>query len=158
MTYQIADQPHDSPLRDYTVAPSAPLLAFMLCGAWLAWPWFAFNAFAMGSPTRRKELAVSAAGFVGTAVLAAIVIALYRRGLLPEGVPIRLAVLAVTAYKIVISYFLHQLQSTTFEIYRYYGGPVRNSRFIIIGGYLLRSTVLGLVDSDLWLIIVSGAL
>ena len=158
MTYQIADQPHDSALREYTVAPSAPLLAHMLCGAWLAWPWFAFNAFAMGSPTRRKELAVCAAGFVGTAVLAAILIALHDRGLLPEGAPIRLAVLAVSAYKIVVSYYLHQLQSTTFEIYRYYGGPVRNSRFIILAGYLLRGAVLGLVDSDLWLIVVSGVL
>jgi hypothetical protein len=158
MTYQIADQPHDSALRDYTVAPSAPLLAHMLCGAWLGWPWFAFNAFAMGSPTRRKELAVCAAGFLGTALLAAIVIALFDRGLLPEGAPIRIAVVAVTAYKMVVSYYLHQLQSTTFEIYRYYGGPVRNSRFVIIAGVVLRGTVLGLVDSDLWVIVVSGAL
>jgi len=158
MTYQIADQPHDSALRDYTVAPSAPLLALMLCGAWLAWPWFAFNAFAMGSPTRRKELAVCAAGFAGTVVLGAIVVALFDRGLLPEGAPIRLAVLAVIAYKIAISYYLQQLQSATFEIYRYYGGPVRNARFVIFGGILLRSTVLGLVDSSLWIIVVSGAL
>ena len=44
------------------------------------------------------------------------------------------------------------------EIYRYYGGPVRNARFVIIAGFLLRGTVLGLVDSDLWLIVVSGVL
>ena len=50
MTYQIADQPIDSSLRDHVVRPGAPLLAVMLCGTWLAWPWFAFNAIAMGSP------------------------------------------------------------------------------------------------------------
>ena len=158
MTYQIADQPHDSSLRDYTVAPSSPLLAHMLCGTWLAWPWVAFNAFAMGSPTRRRELAVCAAGFVGSAVLGAILIALFDRGLLPEGAPLRLAVLAVVAYKMAVSYYLQQLQSTTFEIYRYYGGPVRNSRFVIIAGVLLRGTVLGLIDSSLWIIVVSGLL
>src|ERR1043165_9187860 len=106
MSYQIADQPLDTSLRDYVVRPSAPLLAAMLCGAWLAWPWFAFNAIAMGSPTRRREIALCVAAFAGTAVLAAIVVALFEAGLLPRGAPLRLALLAIVSFKLGISYYL----------------------------------------------------
>ena len=53
--YAIADEPEASRLAHLTVRPSMPLLALMLGGAWIAWPWFALNAYAMGSPTRRRE-------------------------------------------------------------------------------------------------------
>ena len=66
MTYQIADEPIETSLRAYVVRPSAPLMAIMLGGAWLSWPWFAFNAIAMGSPTRRKEIGLCAAGVTET--------------------------------------------------------------------------------------------
>ena len=99
MTYQIADEPIETQLRAYVVRPHVPLLALALGGTWLAWPWFAFNAIAMGSPTRRKEVALCIAAFAITGVLAAIVIALVDAGVLPEtGLAIRLALLeALTA-------------------------------------------------------------
>jgi hypothetical protein len=158
MTYQIADQPLDTSLRDYVVQPSVPLLAVMLCGAWLAWPWFAFNAIAMGSPTRRKEVALCAAAFGGTAVLAAIVIALFDAGVLPRGAPVRLALLAIVAFKLAISYHIELVQSATFHVYRYYGGPVRNAGRLLTAGWLARGFVVGLSDHPLWIIVVSGAL
>jgi hypothetical protein len=158
MTYQIADQPLDTSLRDYVVRPSVPLLAAMVCGAWLAWPWFAFNAIAMGSPTRRKEIALCAAAFAGTAVLAAIVIALFDAGLLPPGAPVRLAVLAIVAFKLSISYYIELVQSRTFHVYQYYGGPVRNAGRLIAAGWIVRGFVIGLSDHPLWIIVVSGAL
>ena len=54
MTYAIADEPIETQRRHLVVDPSGPLLAEMVCGTWLSLPWFAFNAMAMGSPTRRK--------------------------------------------------------------------------------------------------------
>lgn len=158
MSYQIADQPVETSLRGYVVRPSMPLAAIMLGGAWLSWPWFAFNAIAMGSPTRRKEVALCAAAFAGTAALGAIVIALFDAGVLPEGAPVRLAVLGVVTFKLTITYHISVVQSRTFHVYEYYGGPVRNPRRLLGAAYLLRGVVIGLVDHPLWVIIVAGAI
>ncbi|HEX3758562.1 MAG TPA: hypothetical protein VHW23_07630 [Kofleriaceae bacterium] len=158
MTYQIADEPVETSLRSYVVRPSMPLLAIMLGGAWLAWPWFAFNAIAMGSPTRRKEIALCAAAFAGTAALGAIVIALFNAGLLPDGAPVRLAVLGVVTFKVAITYHISAVQSRTFHVYEYYGGRVRDPRRLLGAAYLLRGLVIGLVDHPLWEIIVAGAI
>jgi hypothetical protein len=156
MSYQIADEPVETSLRSYVVRPSAPLLAAMLAGAWLAWPWFAFNAIAMGSPTRRKEIALCAVALAGTAVLGAIVVALLDAGLLPLGAPLRLAVLGVVAFKLTITYHISAVQSRTFHVYEYYGGPVRSAGRILFAAVLLRGFVIGLVDHPLWIIIVAG--
>ena len=59
--YTIPDEPRASPFNHLVVRPNGPLLAAMLCGGWMTWPWFAFNSIAMGSPTRKKELAMCAA-------------------------------------------------------------------------------------------------
>lgn len=156
MTYQIADQPFDSRLRDYVVRPSVPLLATMLCGAWLAWPWFAFNAIAMGSPTRRREIALCAAAFAGTAALAWLVLELFDAGLIAKGIPLRLALLAITAFKLTMSYQLSIVQGRTFHVYEYYGGPVRNAGRVLSAGWLLHGLVLGLSEHPVWRIVVGG--
>ena len=156
MTYQIADEPIETSLRAYVVRPSVPLLAIMVGGAWLSWPWFAFNAIAMGSPTRRKEVALCAAAFVGTGLLGALVIALIRAGVIPEGMPLRLAVLAIVTFKLTITYYISMVQERTFHVYEYYGGTVRAAGKILTAGYLLHGLVVGLSDNPLWIIIVSG--
>lgn len=158
MSYQIADEPIETSLGAYVVRPSAPLLAIMVAGAWLAWPWFAFNAIAMGSPTRRKELALCAAAFAGTAALAALVIALARAGVLPSGAPIRIALLAVTAFKLTMTYYICAVQDRTFHVYEYYGGKIRSAGAVLGAGYWLNSLVVGLVDDPLWVIIVAGGI
>jgi hypothetical protein len=158
MSYVIADEPVDSALRDYVVRPHVPLLASMLCGAWLAWPWFAFNAIAMGSPTRRKEVALCAAAFLGTGLLAAIVIALARAGVIPAGAPVRLAILGVVTFKLAITYYIAIVQERTFHVYEYYGGTVRGAGAVLTAGYWLRGLVIGLSDDPLWIIIVAGGI
>ena len=158
MTYQIADEPVETSLRAYVVRPSAPLLAIMVGGAWLSWPWFAFNAIAMGSPTRRREVALCAAAFAGTAALAALVLALFEAGILPRGAPLRLALLAIVGFKMAISYYIETVQSRTFHVYQYYGGTVRNAGRLLGIGWLARGFILGLSDHPVWIIVVSGAL
>ena len=158
MTYQIADEPVETPWRHLVVRPSMPLLASMMCGAWLAWPWFAFNAIAMGSPTRRKEVALCVAAFVSTTVLAVIVIELFDLGWIPKGAPLRLALLGLTAYKLAFCYYLELLQSRTFHVYEYYGGQVRASGGVLTAAYWLRGFVVGLSDDPLWIIIVAGGI
>jgi hypothetical protein len=158
MSYQIADEPVETSLRAYVVRPSVPLLASMLAGAWLSWPWFAFNAIAMGSPTRRKEIALCIAAFAGTGVLGAVVIALARAGVITAGAPLRLALLAIVTFKLTITYYISMVQERTFHVYEYYGGPVRAAGAILSAGYLLNGLVIGLSDDPLWIIIVSGGI
>jgi hypothetical protein len=158
MTYQIADEPIETSLRAYVVRPSAPLLAIMVGGAWLSWPWFAFNAIAMGSPTKRKEIALCVAAFVGTAVLAQLVITLARAGIIPAGPGEQIALLGVTTFKLTITYYISALQERTFHVYEYYGGQVRASGGVLTAAYWLRGLVVGLSDDPLWIIIVAGGL
>jgi hypothetical protein len=159
MPYQIADEPIPSEsLKNLVCRPSAPLLASMVCGAWLAWPWFVFNAIAIGSPTRRRELAICAIGAVGSVALGALVFALVKLGIIESRVTLEIALLGVTTWKLAVAHYVCALQSRTFEVYTYYGGGVRSPRAVLIAGTYLRTLVLGLVDHPLWVIIVSGGL
>lgn len=158
MSYQIADEPHETTLAAYVVNPTAPLLAAMVAGSWLSWPWFAFNAIAMGSPTKNKELALVVAAFVSTGVLAAIVIALARAGILPPGIPTRLAILAIVAFKLTMTYYISSVQDRTFHVYQYYGGSVRKAGAVLSLGYWLKGIVIGLSDDPMWIIIVAGGI
>ena len=123
--YQIADEPAPSTLAKYAVNPLFPMLASMLAGVWFAWPWFAFNSFAVGSPTRRAELAWLAAGlFVPAGVGMALLMA-REAGWLPQLSPPYVGVVVIVL-KLVVVYAVFLLQSRTIEIYEYYGGKLVN--------------------------------
>ncbi|HEU0034820.1 MAG TPA: hypothetical protein VFQ53_29550 [Kofleriaceae bacterium] len=156
MSYVVADEPIETSWRNYVCHPGAPLLAEMLCGSWLALPWFAFNAIAMGSPTRKKELALCVAGFVVTGVLAAIVIALRDADIIESSTVMRLCILGIVTWKLAIAYIIQTIQARTFHVYEYYGGTVRTGNAIIATGFLLRDYVLALSDDPRWIIIVMG--
>lgn len=156
MTYQIADEPEETQLSHYVVDPSAPLLAMMTCGAWLAWPWFAFNAIAMGSPTKRKEIALCVLAVAGTAVLGWGVLALLDAGIISIGTQLKLAILAITTWKLGMAQYISTVQSRTFHVYEYYGGTVRNAGSILGSGWWLSGLVIGMSDDPLWIIVVGG--
>ena len=154
MSYTIPDEPRPSPWNHLVVRPNAPLLASMLCGAWLAWPWFAFNAIAMGSPTRRREIAMCVAGVAGTAVLGALALAVWG----PDTPPwvIELALLAIATWKLGMAYAVSTVQSRTFEVYVHYGGTVRAAHYVLAAGMYLRGLLLGAIDDPLIIIIIAG--
>jgi len=156
MTYAIADEPIETSRRHLVVDPSAPLLAEMLCGSWMSLPWFAFNAIAMGSPTRRKEIALCVLTLVGTAILGVAVLALREGGVIESRTVLRFAILGIVTWKLTMASAIHALQARTFHVYEYYGGPVRSASYAISTGWLLRDVVIGLSDDPLWVIIVSG--
>ncbi len=156
MTYSIADKPIETSRRHLVVDPSGPLLAEMLCGSWLSLPWFAFNAVAMGSPTRRREIALCVLTFAVTAVLGYVVLALREGGVIESRVVLRFALLGIVTWKLAMAYAIHTLQARTFHVYEYYGGPVRSSAYALGLGLTLRDVVVGLSDDPLWVIIVSG--
>jgi hypothetical protein len=156
MTYSIADEPIETSRRHLVVDPSGPLLAEMVCGTWLSLPWFAFNAIAMGSPTRRKEIALCVLTLAVTIVLGMTVLALREHGVIESRTVLRFAILGIITWKLAMARAIYTLQARTFHVYEYYGGPVRPSTYVITTGWMLRDVVLALSDDPLWGIIVSG--
>lgn len=151
--YRIVDEPQPGPLANLGVDPLWPLFAFMLAGTWLGWTWFVLNGHAVGSPTRRKELALVAGGVAGAVVLAMLFGGLIASGVLERNMT-WVALLAITLWKLGVSYWLYELQRRSFELYRYFGGPSRNGFAIVALGYLLKPAVAGLVPSGFWLLVV----
>lgn len=140
-TYQIADEPSPSKLSRFVVNPVFPLLAVMLGGVWLAWPWFALNALAVGSPTRRAELAWLALGLAAIIGLAlALAVAIGAEAIPRSAVPY--GVLVVVVAKLAVVYAVFNLQSRTIEIYEYYGGTLNNGVWVLAAGFFLRDRVL----------------
>lgn len=138
VTYRIADEPSPARLARFAVNPIWPMLATMLAGSWLGTPWFVFNAFALGSATRRRELAWA----VGSVLLAAAMVqGLFfaeQRELVPE-VVLGYGAVLVTAVRLTGAYSTYGLQDASFELHRYFGGPVVNGAPLMIVGMLAPS-------------------
>lgn len=129
--YQIADEPAPSPLARFAVNPLFPLLAVMLGGVWAAWPWFAFNAIAVGSPTRRAELAWLAGGFAALLVLVFFIAAAVGAGWIDESM-VPYTLVGITVAKLAIVYAVYVLQARTIELYEYYGGVLKNGLWVLL--------------------------
>lgn len=139
--YRIVDEPRPSGLARWTVQPLWPFLAVMLGGAVVAWPWFAVNAYALGSPTRVRETLWAAGGFLGNVLLTW---GLFELAELTRMTPLgaRYAVVGLVVWKLAISYRLYLLQGRTFSLYRYFGGTVRNGVVVVIAAFFLSARVL----------------
>ena len=98
------------------------------------------NAVAVGSPTRRREIALAVGGFAGSFVLIIVIFGLLAAELLTE-VSVRYALLVLTVWKLAVSYWLFTLQSRSFHLFQYFGGQVKNGLFVVIAGYFLASRV-----------------
>ncbi len=137
--YRIADEPRAGGLVQLTVNPLWPLFAVMFGGAWLSWPWFVVNGWAMGSPTRVRETLFVVAAWVGSVLL--LVALLVAGASLPEG-GFKYLFLLHILYKLGVTYRLYVWQMRPFQLHQYYDGPVRNGVFMVIAGYLLGERLL----------------
>jgi hypothetical protein len=129
--YRIADEPVPGRLASLAVNPFWPLFSVMLAGSWLAVPWFAVNAAAIGSATRRREWAWLAGGAV---VSAAAGYALFTAAS-GEQISIRTfryAVVGLVAWRLAIAYVVFALQQPAFELHRHFGGTSRNGLLLVI--------------------------
>lgn len=152
--YAILDEPQPGTLQQWTVNPLWPFFALMFAGDWLALPWFAFNAAAMGSATRRREWTLLALALPVKVVLFLGLGMLHQQSGMPEGA-IRYLVVSVTVLKLGVGYWLFHLQSRSFALYQYFEGPVRNGVLLVVGGALMHQRVLGLFGGGwLWQMIV----
>lgn len=135
-SYRIIDEPSPSGLAPYTVKPMWPLFAMMFAGAWLAYPWFLFNAYAMGSVGRGRQLAWVAAGFGGAGLLIVAVWASIGMKLFPAAAFPYLYT-GVLVWKLAVAYALYLGQAQSFELHEYAGGATRNGLFVVIAGAYL---------------------
>lgn len=152
--YRIEDEPEPGSLAKLTVNPLFPMLAFMLGGSWLGWPWLVLNGWAMGSATRMRELAFVVAGWLGTLpVFYGVVAAFGAVGLDDAYVPLAASVTLV--FKVTVSYFTFVAQMRSFQLYRYFGGPVRNGLLLALASMFARGAVLGSIDDTYLVVLLS---
>ena len=142
-TYTIADEPRPAALNHLTVSPLWPLFAVMFGGGWLAFPWFAFNGHAMGSPYRRREVLLAALGLI-TPMLAIALLSMSIGEVGDDWLERNMAYIHLVRFTLQVgfAYWLYVLQARTFGIYTYYGGVARNGLFVIILGYFIRGPVI----------------
>lgn len=138
LTYRIVDEPEPGRLSKLAVNPLWPFLAVMLGGAVFGWAWFALNAVAIGSATRRREIGLLLIGVVGGAVVCLAVVGLYAQ--LPPGVA-PYAFLVVPIWKLGISYLVHLSQTRSIEVFEFQGGTLRNPLPVLLGLWLLRGVL-----------------
>ncbi len=146
--YQIVDEPRPGVLSHLTVNPYWPLLGLMLGGAWLGWTWFAFNAFAIGSASKGRELAAMALGVAGSAGIVIGVAALAGAGLVEEWT-IPYLLVAVVAWKLLVGYYVYFQQSRSFALHAYFGGVERSGMVVVAVAFFVRIRLVDAVSVPL---------
>jgi len=157
--YRIIDEPLPSIWRRFAANPIFPLLASMLAGQWLAWPWFLLNGLALGSPFRRREALIVLGAFLGCVVWTGVTLA-FDDGQTSKLV-IRLMLLVLTCWKLACAYALHTLQGRTFELVIHYEGERRKLPPMVVlgvGFWVLRPLVLGNIDNLLLRLVLAGGI
>lgn len=133
--YRLPDEPTPSFLARHAVDPVWPLLASMLGNNAIGLAWFAFNATALGTPTKIREYAYIGVSIIGSMVLFLALGSLNSSGLL-QGSELRYASLSLIALKLSISYTLYLSQHRSFEIWEHYGGKPANALPILLLAFL----------------------
>jgi hypothetical protein len=141
--YAIPDEPLPGKLERWIVDPMWILFAQMLGGSWLALPWFVFNGVALGSPTRRRELALAATSLFGSAGL---IWALAALGQMPR-LQFRLALLSLLAVKLGAAYALYLTQVRSFELWKHFGGQPRNAIVVVVASLFLEHWLFASVET-----------
>ena len=145
MSYRILDEPGPSALARVTVNPIWPLLASMLAGSWLAWPWFALNSLSLGVSRRLYvDLGLIAAGFVATLLAISTLELLLADAILDER-GVRYAWLVPHAVRLTLLYVVFMRQERTFQLFEHFGGKPANGMMPLLAGVLARTVVLSSV-------------
>lgn len=139
--YELIDEPRPGSLSRLAVQPVWPLLAIMLGGAFVSWPWFVLNGFAVGSPTRRRELGWAIGGLLGSASLLVLIGVAAEAGWV-GGLGFRYLLIGVVVYKLYVTYLLYSLQTRSFGLFEHYGGETRSGLLPLIAAAFLRPRLL----------------
>ena len=146
--YRIPDEPRPGGLAHLTVDPIWPFFALMLCGPWLAIPWFLLNGLALGTPTQRREWLALAGMIAGSLAVVLLISALTNAGFL-QGVSLRLSLLSIIALKLGLGMAVTVMQARSFELWSYYGGNARNGLVVLVVGFLANRALAQLVEDPI---------
>ncbi|MFO0613552.1 MAG: hypothetical protein U0414_13225 [Polyangiaceae bacterium] len=139
--YKIPDEPEPSAVSHFTADVHWIVTAGMIGGNWLAAPWFAFNAYAVGSATRRREYALALALPVTTMLVGMALRAAVLHFQWPSRV-VAYGALVVFALKFTLLYELQRRQAVSVGVHTYLGRKKLNGAALVAAGYLLRSVVI----------------
>jgi uncharacterized membrane protein YeiB len=140
--YRILDEPSPSGLEQVIVNPIWPFFASMFAGAWLAFPWFVVNSFALGGRRRYADLVIAVGGLVASAGLLLLIDHLGNELVLTENGQ-AYAWLGAVGLRLGIVYLLFLRQESLFSLYRHFGGRTRNAALLVMAGYLAKDKLLG---------------
>ena len=139
--YRIVDEPAPAALEQVIVSPMWPLFASMFAGAWIAYPWFVLNSFALGGKRRFADLGIAVGGLLLSAAALFGIDFLASTTLLDER-SLPYAALVPVGMRLVIFYLLFMRQEQSFGLYTYFGGKPRNAMLVVVAASFLRSKLL----------------
>ncbi|MDJ0934118.1 MAG: hypothetical protein QNJ06_17920 [Kiloniellales bacterium] len=128
-SYRIIDEPRPSRGPWIAVNPFWPLLGMVLSGILPGTLWFLYNGRALGSATRRRELAVAGIGVLGSLVIA-LALQSFRPSISATVFPY--FGLLLVGWKVTIGYLLHIDQVRSVELYTYFGGQLGRGILLLI--------------------------
>ena len=140
--YAILDEPKPGTLARYIVNPFWPLLAMMMAGTWLAGPWFIFNAFALGSSTRKSEMWLVIGSVLMSIAFLAVMTTLIMYDVFPQ-TPRPYVHIVLAVIKLSFAYVIFMRQQRSLALYEYYGGAVRNGALVLVAGVVMRGVFSG---------------
>lgn len=150
--YRIIDEPAPSRLEQLIVNPIWPLFGSMFAGAWLAYPWFVLNAFALGGRRRWGDLAIAAAGITSSVLSLVVMAVLLRRGALDQST-LPYAQLVPLGVRLSCFYWLFLRQEPVFGLFTYFGGRPRQAMIVVVAAFFIRQKLLGGVSPVLQLLL-----
>lgn len=139
--YRIVDEPRPTRLEGIAVRPYFPLLAMMLGGVIVGWPWFVLNTYALGSASRRREVALVVVGFLGIAAFVGALLAFLGSGREVSEALLPYMPLPLIVWKLAIGYWLFELQERAAELRSHFGAQLRNGAGIVALAFVARSYV-----------------
>jgi len=144
--YRILDEPRPGHLSHLIVRPFWPLLSLMLYGGWIAWPWLAFNAYALqGSSLRRELLLIAGALAAVVAIIVAVEVLEQTTGL-PEWIYPYVRIGLIVG-KITFGYLIYMSQERSVALYEHFAGPAQSGVFVVVAAWLADRFVVGLLAS-----------
>ena len=138
--YAIIDEPKPGKLARFVVRPYWAVVALLVAGAWLAFPWLIFNAHALGSPSKSREIGGAMAYFAAATGLATAVVVVGGLGL--PAIIGSFLMLSVTVMKAGVAFWATTLQSRSFAQLESLGGRPMNPCFVLVVGWILSDLLL----------------
>lgn len=133
--YEIIDEPAPGALAQLSTNPMWPLLAVMVASPVYGWLWFIINSFAIGSPTKIREIIVSLMGMVFISFFYLFLSELKQSETIYLDYIEYIRFSGVIVY-ISISYYLFVVQTQPFQLYEYFNGKVINGVPVLVIGFI----------------------